>query len=323
MAHDCHIGKALIYGAKWTARNRRRFNNAAVGRMAVCFLSYHTEGSRMYPYVTIFDFQFGTYGIIAVLGILAAFLYIYTTNKGKKAGHISADDLFYIFLMMLAGALVGAYSLYIITNIPHLIRNWEKIAAEPKLLLDFLLSGGLVFYGGFIGGAFAVIWYCRRYSISFADAAGIITPAIPLFHTFGRIGCFMGGCCWGIEARWGITFHNSIAAPNGIALMPVQLFEAAGNFMLFLLSVIIARKATDKRIVLPIYVVLYSFMRFTLEFYRGDASRGVFLLSTSQWIAIAMAAAALFYLLRSLSARCGGHAAKSASKSTTKSMVDF
>ena len=266
----------------------------------------------MYPYLSLFGFQLGTYGIIAVLGILAAFLYICETNKSEKVGHISADDLLNIFLMMLAGALVGAYLLYVITNIPYLIRNWEKIAAKPKLLLDFLLSGGLVFYGGFIGGSFAVIWYCRRYRVSFTDTASIITPAIPLFHTFGRIGCFMGGCCWGVEVRWGITFHNSIAAPNGIALMPVQLFEAAGNLILFLLSAIMTRKATDKRLVLPVYVVLYSFMRFTLEFYRGDASRGVFLLSTSQWIAIVMAATALFYLLRSFSARRRGHTANSA-----------
>ena len=251
----------------------------------------------MYPYVTIFRYQLASYGIIAVLGILAAYTYAHFTNKKGAAGEIPGDDLFNLFLMMLVGALVGSKLLYILTSIPGLFRNRAAVIAEPRLLLDFLMSGGLVFYGGFIGGTVAAIWYCRRYKLNFAETAGIITPAIPLFHTFGRIGCFLGGCCWGVEVSWGIEFHNSIAAPNGVSLMPVQLFEAAGNFLLFLLSAFLSRTLTRKRLVLPIYILCYSAMRFILEFFRGDVSRGIMLLSTSQWIALALAIITILILL--------------------------
>ena len=254
----------------------------------------------MYPFVTILGREIGLYGIIAVLGIFVAYLYVHTTNKGGKAGRLPNDDLFNIFIMMLVGALVGAWFLYIIVNIPGLIHNRALVIAEPKLLLDFLLSGGLVFYGGFIGGAVTVVWYCRHFKVKFSDVVGIVTPAVPLFHTFGRIGCFFGGCCWGVEVRWGIVFHHSIAAPNGVALMPVQLFESAGNLILFLLTAFLSRKLIRKWLILPVYILCYSVMRFTLEFYRGDASRGVLLLSTSQWIAIAMAVITAYVLLRFL-----------------------
>ena len=241
----------------------------------------------MVPPFVIFGREIGPYGIMALLGLLAALLYGWLTNRGGRAGRLKSDDLLHIFLMAVAGALVGAKLLFLIVNIPLFAYNWELIVAQPAVLLDFLLSG-MVFYGGLIGGLLAVLWYCRRYKLAFKTVAGLATPMIPLFHTFGRVGCFLGGCCWGAPAPWGVVYRHSPAgaAPHGVPLIPVQLFEAAGNFVLFLVLAWLSRKLVRKWLVLPLYLACYAAMRFVLEFYRGDAARGVWLLSTSQWIAL-------------------------------------
>jgi len=235
---------------------------------------------------------------MAILGALVAALYVWRTNKGGRAGHIKNDDLLHIFLMMVAGVFIGAKVLYLIVNIPLFVRSWAIFMAQPALLLNYLV-GGMVFYGGLIGGLLAVLWYCRKYQVPFKTVAGLMTPMIPLFHTFGRVGCFLGGCCWGVEAHWGVTYHYSPAAPNEVPLMPIQLFEAAGNLVLFVVLAYLSRRLVRKWLVLPLYLVCYAAMRFVLEFFRGDTARGVWLLSTSQWIALGMlVGVALLWLLK-------------------------
>lgn len=243
----------------------------------------------MLPPLVILGREIGPYGIMALLGILAAGLYAWRTGKSGRAGRLANDDLLHIFVLALAGALVGAKLLYVVVNIPVLVRNWALIAARPVVLLPFLFSG-MVFYGGLAGGFVAVVWYCRRYSVPFKTVAGLMTPVIPLFHSFGRVGCFLGGCCWGVPAPWGPVYHYSPAAPNGVPLFPVQLFEAGGNLLLFLLLAWLSRRLVRKWLVLPLYLGCYAALRFVLEFFRGDAARGVWLFSTSQWIALCVLA---------------------------------
>lgn len=128
--------------------------------------------------------------------------------------------------------------------------------------------------------------------------ASLTAPAIPLFHVFGRVGCFLGGCCYGLPSAWGFVYRYSpVAEANGVSRFPVQLVEAAWNLVLFLLLARLQRRGRDR--LLPLYLALYAPARFLLEFLRGDAYRGIFLgLSTSQWISLFLFPAALYALLR-------------------------
>ncbi len=253
----------------------------------------------MYPYVYIFGYPVASYWLMGVLGILVAGVYVYFTNRGGKVGHVPKDDLLHIACLGILGVLAGAKILAVITVLPDIFANWSFLMANPQLML-MMLGSGFVFYGGAIGGALTVYIYCRIYKVSFKAVAGLVAPAIPLFHTFGRIGCFLGGCCWGIEVPWGVVFpENSLGAPAGVPILPVQLIEAGYNFIIFIALAILSRKLVHKWMALPVYILCYGVLRFTLEFFRGDAIRGVFILSTSQWISLAgIIAVVVLYFVR-------------------------
>lgn len=241
----------------------------------------------MHPYLHFLGRDVPLYWLLSLIGIFAAYAYVRMTNAQGRAGQVPAIDLLHIFLVAVAGALAGAKLLSILTTLPVLIRNWSFLVANPRYIFD-LLAFGLVFYGGFLGGAAAVVWYCKKYGISLKETMALFTPAVPLFHTFGRIGCFMGGCCWGIPVPWGPVFTQSLAAPNGVPLLPIQLIESGLNFGLFLLLAALSRRLQRKWLVFPLYILLYSALRFVLEFFRGDLVRGVWILSTSQWISLVL-----------------------------------
>ena len=251
----------------------------------------------MLPFIHLFGRQIPMYSLWSFLGCAVAFLYGYFVNRSQKRGTVPPSDLFHIGILSVVGVFVGAKLLYLLTAIPLIIEIWPRILENPAILISFI-TGGLVFYGGLIGGLAAAFWYCRRYSISFKTVVGILTPCIPLFHVFGRIGCFFAGCCWGIEVPWGFSFSHSIGAPNGVPLLPMQLIEAGGNLLLFIALVLAVRKMQQAWMALPLYLFLYGLMRFILEFFRGDKERGVALLSTSQWIALAIMLAVLLFFFR-------------------------
>jgi phosphatidylglycerol:prolipoprotein diacylglycerol transferase len=228
-----------------------------------------------------------------MLGILA--VVIFSLIRRRRL-NLAADDLIHIVLYCLIGAIVGAKLLYLITMIPSIVRNFSVIMAHPEILRDLLL-GGYVFFGGLLGAIFMMWLYCHLYHVDFDGPAALFAGAVPLFHMIARIGCFLAGCCYGIEADWGVVYSESIGAPNGVALIPVQLFESAANLLIFLAVLIYQRKRLKGS--LTLYLVSYSVCRFLLEFLRGDEIRGhVFGLSTSQWIAAAIILICTIRLIR-------------------------
>lgn len=253
----------------------------------------------MRPYIQLLHLHIPVYPLLGLLGCACAGLYVFFVKWRGRLGRLPGKDLIHIGALGGVGAMLGAKLLYLLTIIPVLVKNWDLLMQDTNLLLQLLLNG-MVFYGGLFGGILTAFLYCHKYAIPFETLAAIATPAIPLFHTFGRIGCFFAGCCWGIEIPWGIPFQHSLGAPNGIPLLPIQLVEAGGNLLLFFALAALSHLLRRKWLVLPIYIASYACMRFVLEFFRGDLIRGVFLLSTSQWIALAsLLAVVMYFLLRS------------------------
>ena len=199
--------------------------------------------------------------------------------------------------------MVGAKFLYLLLQLPQLLQDLPLLAADPAAFSARYLSGGFVFYGGLFGALAAVWLFCRRRKVPFSQLGADLVPAVPLFHTFGRVGCFLAGCCYGIPAPagWpGVTFRVSPVAPNGVALLPVQLYEAAGCLLLFLLLHRLARRGWKGEALLLVYLAAYALFRFALEFLRGDAARGMWgVFSTSQLLALVTLAAVLPLLIRS------------------------
>lgn len=228
----------------------------------------------------------GSYAICAVVGIFIAFpLAVYRYKK------LTGDGIPLIFVCFFAavGVFIGMHLLYGITNISY----WNELtkAADFKEFAALFISifGGSVFYGGLIGGIIAGGISIKVQKLPADTAADCLAPAIALFHGFARIGCFMAGCCYGVEWEHGITFTSSIVeSANGVPRIPVQLIEAGFEFLLAgLLWFLLLKVPKSKGRLLPLYLLIYSVGRFILEFWRGDEYRGfIFGLSTSQFISI-------------------------------------
>lgn len=252
----------------------------------------------MLPFIEIFGKQIPMYAVMAIVG--AAALCGVSALLAKKRGDVPGEDVFYMLLYAGIGCLIGAKLLYLIVSVDIYWLPEKSLKENLAYWLAVLTSGGLVFYGGLIGAIIGALRYCVHFKIPAAKAFETAVPAIPLFHAFGRVGCFMAGCCYGIEyrGRFAVTFENAIAAPNGVPLLPVQLIEAAGNILLFAALTALFLKNFPRLSLCGLYLVCYGTMRFTLEFFRGDAVRGKALgLSTSQWFSAAAFAAGAVLLV--------------------------
>lgn len=245
----------------------------------------------MFPSVTIFGFSIQSMWLACVLG--AGVCSAFVLARSRRMG-LACVDITNAGAMGLVGLLAGGKLLYLLTIVPVLVQYWDKLMRAPDMLVQITLTSGTVYYGGLLGFVCAVQWYLRHYRLNTALFWDCLAPAIPLFHVFGRIGCFLNGCCYGLEStRFGIAYTCSLSAPNGVPWLPVQLMEAACEAVIFLVVRRAAARTCGRGMALWLYFGLYAPVRFLLEFLRGDAVRGIwFGLSTSQWISLALGAAA-------------------------------
>lgn len=242
-------------------------------------------------------FQFGTfriyaYGFFIVVGfVVAAALAVLKIRKSgiKLSLENAADLLFYTVL----SAFLGSRILFVLIN-------FDVYRQHPSQIFK-IWEGGLVFYGGLIPAALVAFWYMRWNRLPVWKLADLVSPLIALGLFFGRMGCFLAGCCYGKQTSlpWAIVFkHPDSLARLNVPLHPTQLYDAAnGLAIFFFLSWMSRRKRFDGQI-FWLFVFLYSVTRFIVEIFRGDPRGFLFgdLLSTSQAIGILLAIPSLFML---------------------------
>ena len=183
--------------------------------------------------------------------------------------------------------------------------------------LDFLRSGG-IYYGGLLGGFFAVVVLVRLYRLPFWKVADAFAPGLALGQSFGRQGCFSAGCCWGKPTTlpWGVHFteagHEYTGVPiygldgNDIHLHPTQLYESFIMLAVFALLFYLHRHKKFDGQILIAYGIIYSIVRFSIEFIRDDPRGDLFGftsltgLSTSQGISLIVAAASIVFMIMRL-----------------------
>mgnify|MGYP003515078508 FL=1 len=254
--------------------------------------------SLMLPYVSIFNIEVPTYGLMAGVGIFFCFLFMFLITRIRK--DIRLDDVAYVFVFAMAGLLVGAKIMGYLVELPNFVSASIEGGFKLHNVIVFFSTGTFVFYGGLLGSIAGCACGCKFFELDIGKHMNVCTPLIPLFHMFGRIGCFLTGCCYGIESqRFGIDYDNAVGgAPNGVPLLPVQLYEAGFELLLFVLTLIlvISKKTNNS---LLVYLLCYAPFRFTIEFLRGDEIRGRFLnLSTAQWVSIGIVVVCVTVLLR-------------------------
>lgn len=232
---------------------------------------------------SIGPFTIHGYGLMIGLGIIAALLV--TLKRCKRFG-LSEDAVLDIAILAVPGGFIGAKLLYLIVEFGNIISG--------KFTISNLLTGFVV-YGGIIGGVVTAMIYCRVKKIKFLKYFDLILPAVALAQGFGRVGCFLAGCCYGKETNsiFGIVFEHSEFAPNGVKLLPTQLISSAGNFIFAGILFAMARKNKKDGRVGSMYLILYGVGRFLIEFLRDDPRGSVGFLSTSQFISLFIVAAGI------------------------------
>jgi phosphatidylglycerol:prolipoprotein diacylglycerol transferase len=191
---------------------------------------------------------------------------------------------------------VGAAGLFIVVH-------WRAFVADPSLFKQ----PGMVFYGGLVGGALAAWLYARKFQVPLGRVADAGAPGLALAHAFGRLGCLMGGCCYGRAVADDFPLGVVLA---GARRHPVQLYEAAGLVVIAVVLVALSTRLKPRPGALfSLYLGGYALLRLVVERFRGDdAERGFLLpglLSTSQAIAALAFVAACALLLRSTRRRHG------------------
>ncbi len=214
----------------------------------------------MYPEI----FGLPSYILLAAVGLVAAFL---TAFFRRKKYDCTPTDLVAMLCVGVAGLLIGARLLFIITMLPEIIKNfgWEIIESR-------VLNGGLVFYGGLIGAMIGIRILAKNMKRDSTEMLNFVMPCFAAFHFFGRIGCFLDGCCHGVEWEHGFLCNA------GYLSFPIQLVEAAGIAIIFAVLLLLENYGQKKGKLIPIvhvYFLLYAILRFIDERWRGDILRGV------------------------------------------------
>lgn len=245
--------------------------------------------------IEIFGRFFPMYGVMFFIGVAVAcgvaMLIV------KRAG-IERYDFVYAGVFTMIGAGIGAKLLFIIVS-------WDAILEYGIMAAIF---GGFVFYGGLLGGIFGLWLYTHMYKLPTLRFFEVGAVVLPLGHAFGRVGCYFGGCCYGMpyDGPFAVTYTHTLGdTPLGIPLLPTQLIEATFLALLFVVQLILFIRFTKKgaenlngKCVL-VYLASYSIFRFVIEFFRGDEVRGgIASISTSQWISLGLFICAVILLVR-------------------------
>ena len=225
--------------------------------------------------LTIGSITIHGYGLMIGLGVMAALLL--GDYRSKKFG-LNGD---HIYGMTFSAVILG----FIAARILFIITEWENFLQDP---MQYLSGAGFVVYGGIIGGFLTIYGFCKIKKIDMLSYLDLMITSVALAQGFGRIGCFLAGCCYGRETDscLGVVFTNSDFAPNGVKVLPTQLFMAGGDLILMAILLWYAAKRPMRGRTSMLYLILYSIGRFAIEFLRNDNRGTVGVLSTSQFIAI-------------------------------------
>jgi phosphatidylglycerol:prolipoprotein diacylglycerol transferase len=200
------------------------------------------------------------YGVLVAIGFLAG---MWVAAQRVRGIGLQPEVVMDLGIWMIVAGIIGARTFYV-------IGSWEEFAANPIEIIR-VDHGGLVFYGGFIGAALTAVWFVRRRKLHFWKLADVMAPSVAFAHVFGRLGCFMNGCCYGNPCPhpWAVHFPMTHET-RGVGVHPTQLYEAFGNLVIFAgLWLFYPKRKFDGQ-VFGLYVLTYALWRFGVECFRGD-----------------------------------------------------
>ncbi|MBP5451202.1 MAG: prolipoprotein diacylglyceryl transferase [Treponema sp.] len=227
----------------------------------------------MHPFIHILGKEIPMYSICIMTGMLVAGGVIALLSKKFS---VKRDDALYSYIYAILVMVAGAKILYILVNIPNLPEMIEEVGFTG------LMQGGFVVYGGILGAFLGVAIYGWQFKLDPKPLYSVLIVGLPLAQAFGRIGCFMAGCCYGK-----VSFGRGCFYMHGAPRFPVQLMASGLDLLLFFILLASCMFKKTRGYQLSLYMIGYGIVRFICELFRGDVERGfVGPLSVSQWFSI-------------------------------------
>ena len=242
------------------------------------------------------DFFLPAYGVLVAIAFLAG---IAVTAKLAKRVGLNTEKITNLAVYCAIAGMVGA-------KLFMFLFDWKLYAADPSQLFTWsTLQAAGVYQGGFLMAVLMAVVYIRRNGLPVLLTMDVFAPGLALGHAIGRVGCFAAGCCWGTECElpWAATFRNPDAneltgVPLGVRLHPSQLYESGAELLIFGFLLWFFSRIPREGTVIGWYLVLYSAVRFAVEFVRHHDQALVSGLSLTQWISLATFCAGVWLLVR-------------------------
>ena len=252
----------------------------------------------MYP--NLFGIPFlHSYGLMIALGVIAS---LWVLRRVCQRTGQSYDAVSNLVMLMLFAGVIGARTW-------HVVEFWdEEFAGKPFVDVFKVWTGGLVFHGGLIGAGLVLPFWCRATKTSFLEVADLLALVLPLAHGFGRIGCFLFGCCYGVHLPEDSPFaclqvrfptYAGASGAHGLPVLPTQLFESVALFLFFAVLFWLMRANGKARpgLVAGVYLLGAALIRFAVEFLRDDPRSMFGWMSIGQLTSIVLAIFAIPFIL--------------------------
>ncbi len=209
------------------------------------------------------------YGLIATFGLIISWIVI--SSISKKSG--ITKDIFNLYFGIVVSALIGS-------RLYHVLNELEFYVSNPELILQ-IWNGGLAFHGGLLGGIIFSFFWIKKHNLSFFRIADIVAPGIILFQAIGRWGNYFNQELFGkpTNISWGIpieSFNRPLIYQDFQYFHPTFLYESILNLIIFIVLIILHIQLSRGTMrlregtIFLLYIVMYSIVRFVLEFIRID-----------------------------------------------------
>lgn len=245
----------------------------------------------MYPVLLqLGHFELRSYGLIVALSFIIG-LWLSTKEAQRKGLDPRLIQEFALYALL--GGIIGARLYFVLFSEPkYFLQNPSEIFAFWR--------GGIGVIGSLLGGFLAGVWYCRRKRISVLKFADTLTPGIALGQTIGQFACLFNGDSYGrpTDLPWAITYADPRSfAPLNIPLHPIEIYEMAAYFSVFLLVWSTRKKFRADGFGFLTYLGAYGAARFSMEFFRGQPAIFAWGLPAAQVFSMALILASIMGFL--------------------------
>lgn len=234
--------------------------------------------------LTLGTFQLYSFGLAVALGVMTVVFLM--TRRARLQGFPDPDTVLDIVFFTVVCGLAGGRILFVFEN--------ASLYADRPLSMLAIWEGGLIFFGGLAASLAGLTLFLRFKKIPVLRGFDFLAPFAALVHAFGRVGCFLNGCCAGkvCDLPWSVRFPG-----ESFSRHPTQLYEVGWNLFLFLVLSRVQKRPHGSGTVLGLYLSGYGFGRFVIEFFRAGNPTW-FIFTHNQWISLALAAGGLLLYAR-------------------------